>query len=143
MKKKANEPLKTIFYFPHHASQLSEPNSKIDHGHCSNLCLLNALFCLKNNIFEFFSTQIFAMKVGESIKTIFYLTHYAFMLKWPSLKIEHTHFSKLCVLKRVVLKKKQHFGVFQSSNIRNTNKQVNKSHFLSCKTYLSTNLSKF
>ena len=29
------------------------------------------LFCLKNNIFEFFSTQIFAMKVDESIKTIF------------------------------------------------------------------------
>ena len=42
-----------------------------------------------------------------------------------------------CLLKRVILYKKQHFRVFESSNIRNENKQMNQSHFLSCETYLS------
>ena len=34
--------------------------------------------------------------------------------------------------------KKQNFRVYESSNIRNKYKQVNKRHFLSCKTYVSS-----
>ena len=85
---------------------------------------------------------MFAMKLEESIKTIFYLPHYASLLKSANLKTEHTHFSKMCLLKRAVLYKKLNFRVFESSNIRNKNEQVNKSHFLSYTAYLSINLSK-
>ena len=82
------------------------------------------------------------MKVDESIKTIFYLTHYPSLITQVNLKTEHTHFSKLCMLKPAVLYIKLNFPVFESSNIRNENQQVNKIHFLSCTTYLSINLSK-
>ena len=86
---------------------------------------------------------MFVMKLEESIKTIFYLPHYASLLKSANLKTEHTHFSKMCPLKRAVLYKKLNFRVFESSkSIRNKNEQVNKSHFLSCTAYLSINLSK-
>ena len=34
--------------------------------------------------------------------------------------------------------KNQNFRVYESSNIHNKNKQVNKRHFLSCKTYVSS-----
>ena len=50
---------------------------------------------------------------------------------------DHTHF-----LKRVVLFKKQHFRIFELSNISNENKQVDKNHFIFCKTDLSISLSK-
>ena len=134
LKKKVNELLKTIFYLPHYASLLSEANFKIHHPHSSNCVCSNALFCLKNNIFEFFSTQIFAMKVDESIKTIFSLTQYASLSKQAHLKTGHTQLSKLCLLKRAVLFKEKR--VFESSNIRNEHQKLNKSHFLSCETYL-------
>ena len=107
-----------------------------------NCVCSSSLFCFENNISEVFSTQIFAMKVDEPLKTIFYSTHYTSLLKKANLKTEHAHFSKLCLLKRVVLYEKQHFRVFESSNIRNKNKQVNKSNFLFCKTQPSINLSK-
>ena len=82
------------------------------------------------------------MKVDDSIKTIFYLTNYPCLLKKANLKTQHTDFSKLCLLKRVVLYKKRNFRVCESSNIRSEHQQVNKSLFLSCTTYLSINLSK-
>ena len=47
-----------------------------------------------------------------------------------------------CLLKRVVLYKKENFRVFESSDIRYENKQVNKNHFASCEKCLSINLSK-
>ena len=59
-------------------------------------------FAWKTTFSKFFSTQIFAMKVDGAIKTIFYLTHYTFLLKCRNFKTDHTHFSKLCLLKRVV-----------------------------------------
>ena len=76
------------------------------------------------------------MKVDESIKTIFCLTHYASVLNLANSKTDCIQFLELCLLKRVVLHKKQNFQVFKSSNISNENKQVNKSHFLTCKRYL-------
>ena len=66
------------------------------------------------------------MKLDESIKTIFYLPDYSSLLMEANLKTEHTHFLKLCLLKRVVLYKKLNFRGFGSSNIRNENQQVNK-----------------
>ena len=104
LKNKANELLKTILYLPHYASLSSKQISKQTMPTVQKCVCSNALFCLKNNIVEFFSTKIFLIKVDESIKTIFYLTHYASLLK-----TEHTHFSKLCLLKRVVLYKRQSF----------------------------------
>ena len=82
------------------------------------------------------------MKVDESIKTIFYLTQYASLSKEANFKTDYTHFSKLCLLKRVVLYKKENFQVFESSDIRYENKQVNKNHFASYEKCLSINLSK-
>ena len=41
-----------------------------------------------------------------------------------------------------ILVKKQHFRIFEHSNIRNENKRVIEIHLLSYKTYLSINLSK-
>ena len=54
----------------------------------------------------------------------------------------YAHFSKLCLLKSVILVKKQYFWNFQPSNIRNENKRVNKIRILSCKTSPSLYLSK-
>ena len=78
-----------------------------------NCVCSNALFCLKNYIFEFFSTQIFAMKVDESIKTIFYRAYYPTLWKEANLKTEHTYFSRLCVVKRIILFQKQDLRIFQ------------------------------
>ena len=153
LKKKVNELLKTIFYLPHYASLLTKASFKKDHAHFSNMCRkccfsskimhLNALFCLKNNIFEFFSTQIFAMNLEESIKTIFYLPHYASLLSKASFKIYHAHFSNMCLLKCIILLEKQHFRIFQHSNIRNETRGVNKNHFLSSTLFISVKVSKF
>ena len=56
------------------------------------------------------------MKVNESLKTIFYLPHYASLLREANFKIDHTHFSKLCLLKSIILLEKQHFRISQHSN---------------------------
>ena len=77
---KVNESLKTIFYLPHYVSLLSKEISKQTTPPLQNCVCSKALFCLKNNISEFFSTLIFAMKVDESVKTIFYPTDYASLL---------------------------------------------------------------
>ena len=45
----------------------------------------------------------------------------------------------VCLLKQVTLVKKQHF---QSSDICNKYKRVNKNHFLSCAPYISEKPSK-
>ena len=60
------------------------------------------------------------MKVDEPIKAILYLAQHA-SLKHQS---DHTHFSKLCLLKHVVLFKKQNFRVFESSDICSENKKA-------------------
>ena len=120
---KTNQSTKIIFYLSHVASLLKQI-SKLTMPTFQNYVCSNRLFWLKNNIWESFSTQILAMKVNESIKTIFYLLHYASLLKQVNFKTDHAHFSKLCLLKRVILVNKQHFGIFEPSN--NCNK-VNKS----------------
>ena len=48
LKKKINEPLKTIFYLPHYAHLLSKVNFKIDHAHFLKLCLLKCTILLQN-----------------------------------------------------------------------------------------------
>ena len=131
LKKIVNEPLKTIFHLPHYVYLLSKANFKIDHPTVQNCVCSNALFSFKINIFEFFSTEIFAMKVDESIKTIFYLPHYAYLLGKANFKIDHAHHSKLCLLKCTIFLENQHFRIFQHSNIRNDSRWVNKNHFLS------------
>ena len=51
---KVNEPLKTIFYFPHYASLLGKANFKIDHTHCSKLCLLECTILVEKQHFQIF-----------------------------------------------------------------------------------------
>ena len=77
-----------------------------------NCVCLNALFCLKNKIFEFFSTQIFAMKVDESTKIIFYLTQRGPLSRYVKFQSHDTNFSRRCLLKHVVFFKEQHFYRF-------------------------------
>ena len=57
------------------------------------------------------------MKVNESIKTIFYLPPYESLLKQGNFKTDHAQFLKLCLLKRVILLKKQHQRTFLHSYI--------------------------
>ena len=76
----------------------------------------------------------------EVNRSHFYLTQHLSLSHYVKFQSGHTHFSKLCLLKRIVLYKKQNSRVFESSNIRNENQQVNKIHFPSCATYLSINL---
>ena len=78
---KVDEPKKNNFYFKHYASLLSKQILKLTTPTFKNYFCSKASFYLKNNIFEDLSTQIFAMNVDESIKTIFCLTHYASLLK--------------------------------------------------------------
>ena len=54
LKKKVNEPLKTIFYLPHYASLLSKANFKIDHAHFWNMCLLKCIIFLESQHFRIF-----------------------------------------------------------------------------------------
>ena len=88
------------------------------------------------------TTNTFALKERKWIEAIFCLGQHLSLSHYVKFQSDHTHFSKLCLLKRIVLYKKQNFRVFKSTNIRNENQQVNKSHFLSCTTYLSINLIK-
>ena len=66
-----------------------------------NCLCSNAPFCLKNNIFEFLSTQIFTMKLEESIKIIFYLTHYPSLLQSFSI-FDWPKFPKWCFLTKII-----------------------------------------
>ena len=88
------------------------------------------------------TTNTFALKEREWIEAPFCLGQHLSLSHYVKFQSDHTQFSKLCLIKRIVLYKKQNFRVFKSTNIRNENQQVNKSHFLSCTTYLSINLIK-
>ena len=68
-----------------------------------NFVCSNALFYMRKNIFDFFSTQIFALKVDGAIETIFYLAQDASLSHWVKFQSDHTHFLKLCLLKCVTL----------------------------------------
>ena len=65
------------------------------------------------------------MKVNESIKTIFYLPPYESLLKQGNFKTDQAQFLKLCLLKRIILLKKQHQGTFLHSYICNENVNTN------------------
>ena len=82
-------------------------------------------------------------KVNEPLKTILHLPHYASLLSKANFKIDHVHCSKLCLLKCIILLEKQHFRIFQHSNIRNESRGVNKNHFLSSTLFISVKVSKF
>ena len=88
------------------------------------------------------TTNIFALKQKKWIEVIFCLRQHLSLSHYVKFQSGHTQFSKLCLPKLVVLYKKLNFGDFESSNIRNENQQMNKSHFLSCTTYFSINLRK-
>ena len=81
-------------------------------------------------------------KVNELLKTIFYLPHFAYLLSKANFKIDHTRFSKLCLLKCTALLEKQHFRIFQHSNIRNETRRFQKNNFLSSTLCISVKVSK-
>ena len=89
------------------------------------------------------SNQTLTKKVNEPLKTIFYLSHYASLSSKTNFKIDHAHSSKLCLPKCTILLEKQHFRIFQHSNIRNETKGINKNHFLSYTLCISVKVSKF
>ena len=82
-------------------------------------------------------------KVNEPLKTIFYLPHYVSLLNKENFKIHHPHSSKLCLFKCTILLEKQHFRIFQHSNIRNETRGVNKNHFLSSTLCISVKVSQY
>ena len=77
------------------------------------------------------TNQILKKNVKEPLKTIFYLPHYASLLKQANAKIDHAHCLKLCPLKCIIFLENQHFRIFQRSNIRKESRWLNKNHFLS------------
>ena len=79
----------------------------------------------------YITTDTLALKEKKWIEAIFSPRQHLSLSHYVKFQSGHTHFPKLCLLKRIVLYKKQNFWVFESSNIRNKNKQVNKSHILS------------
>ena len=89
------------------------------------------------------TNKVLKKKVNEPLKTIFYLPHYASMLSKATFKIDHAHCLKLCLLKCTIFLEKQHFRIFQHSNISNEARGVNKSHFLSSTLSISVKVSKF
>ena len=89
------------------------------------------------------SNQTLKKKVNEPLKTIFYLPHYASLLKEANIKIDHAHCSKMCLLKCIIFLENQHFRIFQHSNIRNETRGVNKNHFISSTLCISVKVSKF
>ena len=138
-KKKVNEPLKTIFYLPHYASLLSKANCKIDHAHCSVLCLLKCIISLEKQHFPIFQHSNIPNETRGVNKNHFLSYTLPFSVKvsefktenWKLNNIDHAHCSKLCLVKCIILLEKQHFRIFQHSNIRNESRWVNKNHFLS------------
>ena len=74
------------------------------------------------------SDQILTMKVNEPLENIFDLPYYASLLRKPNFKTDYTHFSKLCLLKCIILLEKQNFWIFEHSDIRNESRWVNKNH---------------
>ena len=87
--------------------------------------------------------QALKKKVNELLKAIFYLPHYASLLSEVNFKIHHPPCWKLCLFKCTILLEKQHFRVFQHSNIRNETRRVNKNHFLSSTLCISVKVIKF
>ena len=151
MKKKVNEPLKTIFYLPHYASLLSKANCKIDHAHCSVLCLLKCIISLEKQHFPIFQHSNIPNETRGVNKNHFLSYTLPFSVKvsefktenWKLNKIDHAHCSKLCLVKCIILLEKQHFRIFQHSNIRNETRGVNKNHFLSSTLCISVKVSKY
>ena len=150
MKKKVNEPLKTIFYLPHYASLLSKANCKIDHAHCSVLCLLKCIISLEKQHFPIFQHSNIPNETRGVNKNHFLSYTLPFSVKvsefktenWKLNKIDHAHCSKLCLVKCIILLEKQHFRIFQHSNIRNESRWVYKNHFSFHITWTSVTLSK-
>ena len=106
---KVNESIKTIFYLLHYASLLKQANFKTDHAHLSKLCLLKRVILVNKQHFGIFEPSNNCNKVNKSIKTNFFLAHHASSLKEANFKTDHAYLSNLCLLKRVILVKKQHF----------------------------------
>ena len=75
------------------------------------------LFWLRNKIQEPLSNQILTMEVSESLKTTFYLSHYASLLKKANVKTDHVQFSKLCLLESIILVKKNNIFEFLTIQI--------------------------
>ena len=69
------------------------------------------------------------MKVNEPLKNIFYLPHCASLLSKANFKTDHARSSKLCLLNCIIWLEKQHFRIFEDSNIRNETRLINKNHF--------------
>ena len=82
-------------------------------------------------------------KVNESLKTIFYLPHYVYLLSKANFKMDHAHCSKLLLLKCTILLEKQDFRIFQHSAICNETRGVSKNHFSSYTLCISVKVSKF
>ena len=90
-----------------------------------------------------FDLQIKRLKRSKRFKFMEYIrskskqvneNHFSFCTPCISAAIrkisEIPHSQNLCLLQRNILVKKQHFRIFENSNIRKGSKQVNKNNFL-------------
>ena len=81
------------------------------------------------------------MKVKRLNENHSYLSHEDPLFKYANFRTDHAYFSKLGLIKCIILLEKQHFRNFRI--IRNESKliQKKKKHFLSDTTYISVILS--
>ena len=140
---KVNESIKIISYRPHYASLLKEANFETDHAHFSKLCLLKWIILLQKQHFRIFQPS----KIRNEIRRV-NENHFLSLTPYISIKVskfqtDHAHFSKLCQVKRIILVKKQHLGIFEQSNIGNESRWVHESNFASPRLCISIKVSRF
>ena len=112
---------------------------KTDHAHFFKLCLLKGITWFESQHFRFFEDLNIHNESRWGNKN-----HFQSRTSCVSVTLSnHSHFPKLCLLKCVILFNEQHFRVFESSNIDNENKWVNKNHFLSSTLCISVEIRKF
>ena len=143
MKKKVNEPLKTIFYLPHYESLLNKVTLKIDRAHCSKLCLLKCTILLeKQNLRTFQHSNICNETKGVN-ENHFLSSTLCISVKVSKFQNRPRPLFKTLSAPMHYFPWKSTFSNFSSSNIRNGSRWVNKKHFQSYTLPISIKVSKF
>ena len=143
MKKKVNEPLKTIFYLPHYASLLSKANFKIDHAHCSNMCLLKCTILLEKQHFRIFQHSNISNETRGVNKNHFLSFTLCISVKRTKFQNRPRPLFKTVSAQMHYFRWKSTFSNFSPSNIRNESRWVNRSHFLSYTLPISLKVREF
>ena len=143
LKKKVNEPLKTIFYLPHYEFLLSQVNFKIDHADCSKLCLLKCTILVEKRYFRIFQYSNIRNETRGANKNHFLSSKQCISVKVSKFQNRLRPLFENVSAQMHYFPWKSTFSNFLASYISNESRWVNKNHFISYTLPISVKVSEF